>query len=352
MKKLISLFCVIFIAHYAWAYDFLVDGLYYNITSPTTVEVTNSTGSSDAKSYSGDVIIPSAVTYDDKVYTVTTIGNHAFQSCTGLTAITIPTSVTTIADVAFTDCTDLTSITIPNSVTEINKSVFYGCTGLTAISIPNSVTTIGIQAFLGCSSLTAITIPNSVTTIDKQAFIYCSSLSVINIPHSVSKIGHLAFDGTAWYNNQPHGVIYINNILYAYKGTMPANTSIIVNSGVNSITDGAFINCTGLTGITIPNSVTIIGNEVFEGCTSLTSITIPDSVTTINEGTFFGCTGLTSVCIPNSVISIGNFAFYGCNAITQIRSNTVEPPQVMWQAFTGIDKNISVIVPSGSIRKI
>ena len=89
---------------------------------------------------------------------VTTIGNSAFQYCTGLTgSLTIPDSVTTIGDYAFSNCTGLTgSLTIPDSVTTIGSYAFYSCSGLTSLTIPNSVTTIGNSAFQYCSGLTSV----------------------------------------------------------------------------------------------------------------------------------------------------------------------------------------------------
>ena len=101
---------------------------------------------------------------------VTSIGSSAFDGCSGLTSVTIPSSVTSIGNYAFYGCSGLTSITIPNSVTSIGDWAFYGCSGLTSVTIPNSVTSIGEYAFSYCSGLTSITIPNSVTSIGKHAF--------------------------------------------------------------------------------------------------------------------------------------------------------------------------------------
>ena len=308
---------------------------------------------------------------------VTSIGESAFYDCTGLTSIEIPNSVTSIGNAAFRGCTGLTSVVFGNKniylgelvfagcknikyfvrvsseeamtamitnenysdtriltgnmvipenvtcngksykVTSIGGSAFSGCTGLTSIEIPNSVTSIGGSAFSGCTGLTSVTIPNSVTSIDAYAFDGCSGLTSIEIPNSVTSIGLWAFGGTAWYNNQPDGVVYAGKVLYKYKGSMPLYTSITIKEGTLGIASCAFFECYGLTSITIPNSVTSIGIQAFQFCYSLTNIEIPNSVTTIRENAFYEC-GLTSIEIPNSVTSIGENAFANCTWLTSI----------------------------------
>lgn len=161
---------------------------------------------------------------------------------------------------------------IPDSVTSIGNQAFYGCTGLTSVTIPNSVTSIGLAAFSGCTGLTSITIPDSVTSIGFCAFENCSSLISITIPNSVTNVSSGAFGNTAWYNNQPDGLVYAGKVAYEYKGTMPSNTSIVIKDGTLGIVSAAFVSCSGLTIITIPNSVTRIGEEAFRYCDSLTSI--------------------------------------------------------------------------------
>ena len=128
---------------------------------------------------------------------VTNIGEGAFQNCSGLTNIAIPSSVTNIGAVAFQSCTELTSINIPNGVTSIEMGTFYGCSGLNSITIPNGVTTIGPMTFGQCFSLKNIAIPSSVTTIGDDAFAMCVALKEITIPQQVEKIGAEAFTGCA-----------------------------------------------------------------------------------------------------------------------------------------------------------
>ena len=95
-------------------------------------------------------------------------------------------------------------------------------------------------------------------------------------------------------------------------------TSVSIPNSVTSIAEDAFYYCSGLTSVSIPNSVTSIAEDAFNGCSGLTSVTIPNSVTSIGERAFFKCSGLTSVTIPNSVTSIGDYAFIGCSGMTSI----------------------------------
>ena len=183
-----------------------VDGIYYDI-SETTATVTY--GDNE---YSGDIVIPESITYENSKYSVTSIGELAFIYCSGLTSIAIPNSITSIGESAFEGCRILTSVTIPNSVTSIGESAFEGCSGLTSVTIPNSVTNIGYGAFNGCTGITQTiivndmfvflpkgyeghySIPENISTIIGGAFSGCSGLTSVTIPNSVTSIGDWAFD--------------------------------------------------------------------------------------------------------------------------------------------------------------
>ena len=148
MKKYLFLLTFLMLSSITYAYDAEIDGICYNLDSSTmTATVTYRTDSYN--SYSGVITIPKSVSYGE-AYRVTSIGNRAFRSCSGLTSVTIPNSVTSIGSEAFASCSGLTSMTIPNSVTDIGYSVFFECSSLTSVTIPNSVTDIGSSTFEGC----------------------------------------------------------------------------------------------------------------------------------------------------------------------------------------------------------
>lgn len=125
---------------------------------------------------------------------------------------------------------------------------------------------------------------------------------------------------------------------------------VSIETGVTSIGDHAFKNCTNLTNITISDSVTSIGIRVFESCSSLKSLVIPNGVTAINMYTFLYCTDLTSITIPDSITSIGFGAFYDCKKLESftIPSGVTSIGDV---AFCGCNSLSGVIViPRGVVK--
>ena len=288
----------------AKAEEVTIDGIKYDVIT----KAKQATVISGGTKYSGDIVIPSEITYNNVTYSVTSIGEKAFYQCYVLTSVTIGNSVTSIGEEAFAECYGLTSITIPNSVTSIEENAFAECYGLTSVTIGNSVTSIGDYAFFSCDGLTSVTIGNSVTSIGYDAFEGCDGLKEVHI-NDLAAWCSINFDNS--YSNPLYYAqnLYLNNELI---------TELVIPNGVTSIKNNAFVYCSGLTSVTIPNSVKSIGRNAFQYCSGLTSITIPNSVTSIGKQAFYKCSGLTSITIPNSVTSIGSYAFQYCSGLTSV----------------------------------
>ena len=328
MRKLFSLFLALVATTSLWAHDFEVDGIYYNYLDRNNVEVTYC-GYYDYHEYAGAVIIPSTVTYNDTTYSVTSIGDWAFDGCSSLTSVTIGNSVTSIGESAFEDCSSLTSVTIGNSVTSIGNYAFLSCSSLVSMVvesgntkydsrnncnaiietatniliagcqntiIPNSVTSIGVRAFAGCSSLTSVTIGNSVTSIGSWAFSDCSSLTSVTIGNSVTSIGESAFEDCS------------------------SLATITIPNSVTSIGNRAFYDCSNITSVewnakNCKNFSNESSTPFYSALTQITSFIIGDSVQHIPSYLCYDMNNLTSITIPNSVTSIGRLAFDGCSSL-------------------------------------
>ena len=87
------------------AHDVCIDGIFYDLIPKANIAFVVK-GTND---YSGDIVIPSTISYEDGTYSVTEIEEMAFFCCRGLTSITIPNSVTSIGNEAF-----LVVLTLPH----------------------------------------------------------------------------------------------------------------------------------------------------------------------------------------------------------------------------------------------
>lgn len=237
---------------------------------------------------------------------LTTLVSNIFEGCTSLKSISIPESVTNMGMECFQGCTSLKEVTIPDSVQSMSARVFKDCSALESVTLPKNLKAIPSGIFWNCTNLKSITIPESVETIDTVAFQNCTSLTEIQIPDCVSYLGIDVFEGSGWLENQPDGAVYLNHILYCYKGTIP-ETTFTISENVKYIAPYAFKNQKNLESVIIPQGVETIGYSAFFLCTELKTIQFPDSLKTVQSDAFSSTPWYEEQ--PDGVVYAGNYAW-------------------------------------------
>ena len=251
--------------------------------------------------YSGNIVIPEKITYEDVEYTI--VGT---------------------APNAFVDCVDLTSVSLPATCVSIGRNCFKGCTSLTVSPIPATATSVGTGVFNGCTNLEEVTIVPGWSKPVSEEFANCPNLKRLIIAEGpnpvVMKVN--AFGASA------DARVAINSIEYIYMGrnvdasaylnneqpfhNMGALKTLVVGGTTTTIQGTTFQGCTALQTVTFEegNQMTGIGSSAFASCTSLTSIDIPANVTVIEQSVFNNCHNLKNVTMGDNVTSIGITSFY------------------------------------------
>ena len=259
--------------------------------------------------------------------TLETIGDGAFQTCSGMVTCAIPAGVTSIGENAFNACRAMTSVEIPAGVTVLPKNSFNNCSALTEINIPGTVTTVGQSAFGGCTGAQTIILGEGVETIGLTAF-SSSQITEVAIPASVTSLSPDAFNGSnnfAAFHVSADNAAYadVGGVLYNKEHTVllkcPAGFSgaYEIDAACETVSSNAFEYCAQLTGVTIPESVTEIGDNGFMG-SGLTEITIPESVTSLGNGVLQGCESLVTATINANVPALSQYCINGCPSLETV----------------------------------
>lgn len=375
----------------AVAHDFEVDGIYYNITSEEkkTVEVTDP---NDKKvvdgGYKDVVFIPEKVSYGGKEYTVTAIGERAFEYNYELLSIVMPNTIRSIKEFAFNGCINLKSLTISSEVSEIGDYAFMGLSslehlavdchnktfdsrgdcnaiirtrtntllvGCKATVIPDGVEVIAGNAFISCQDSSIepfeLNFPPSVEIIEPFAFNCCYPLSAVTFSEGLRRIGRWAFMGTSIECLEiPASVTEIDEqafiscdslkVIKVKKGNKVYDSRKGCNAIIESATGRLFRGSEGTT--IVPDGVKVISSCAFYG-SKIKKIKLPSSLETIERGAFMCCKELKKLVIPGSVRKIHYEILMDSGVEELVVENGVE--NIPQSAFYGCPKLRYVSLP-------
>lgn len=318
------------------------------------------------------------------------IGASAFEGCSALTTINIPTGVTTIADKTFKDTalTELAPTAAVKAITKIGASAFEGCSALTSTKIDSSskLTELGDKAFAG-TAITSFTVPKTVTKIGNGAFEGCAKLLYIDMKGSAPTIGtgvldnttplaafhYLASDTTytvedGKWNGYPATTDKISDafVTFELKASDAEDAAVIATAKISytgelnitasdkkaMLPDFASEDAmpwheykTYITAVTM-STVQRIGNYTFAGLTNINTFGLPSSgLTEIGDYAFKGMTSLVSLNVPATVTKIGKGAFIGTSLTTISLSKVATIPEELFMNVTTLtDLNITAKV--------
>ncbi len=282
------------VAHDGYIYFVADNGIRYAIKDGVAAVAHNLIG------ISGNIELPSAVTYKNISYDVTQIGESAFRSCEKLKGITIADSVNEIGNRAFYKCSSLSYVSLPKE-SRINVSVFEGCKSLKTIKIPIGITYIGYDCFKGCDALSI-----ECDARQKPAA-WSENWNRDNRPVKWGILIENSQDDFKYVEQD--GQVYLTEYIgTATEVTIPNN---INGKNVVSI-GGIFSGNKSITKVILPDGLKAIEGDAFSECSKLANVVLPDSLTTIDEYAFYKCTALKSIIIPESVKTVRQWAFDGC----------------------------------------
>ena len=214
---------------------------------------------------------------------VTSIGRNAFRGSSQLASVTFSPNLSSIGSYAFCDCPSLASLSLPSSLRTISDRVFLNCSGLTTLVIPEGVETIGGNAFEGMTGLESAHLPSSIVTFG--SYIFYGSVGTLYVKCNIPD--------AEWYGSP-----------FAESKF----SSVVIESGVESIGSCAFRGCSTIQTVQFPGSLTNIGVDAFNGCSGLTEVSCMAMTPPTLGANVFANINLSNVTLTVPKLSIDAYA--------------------------------------------
>lgn len=292
----------------------------------------------------GIVHVPTAVTYNDKTYTVTVIGDNSLTDY-NIKHVVLPEGIKKLGQSCFNY--ELKVINIPSTVDEIYQNCFSGCSSQLKVQVDAQIpTTYG-----------DISLPTGATLYmsdDLKALYsgdeYWKQFTIKPLENLY--INDISKDGCVYdvYLNKKEATLktsdYSGGSEYTVKDAMTYNGEEYLTT---AISDNCFFERSVLETVTLPSDITSLGDFCFGNCTSLTEITLPDNLTTLGAYCFSGCS-FSTITLPQNVTSVGSNCFYNCSKMTTLLVDAIEPPVCPNGIGLSTD-NVTLFVPSESITR-
>ena len=333
------------------------------------------------------ITIPQEVSHNNTIYTVTAIGNKAFEK-TNVQSVQLPNTITEIQTNAFNSCkvgdinfptalktigeqafymTNIKNGVFPNGLEEIGASAFWG-TGIDTLSLPKSLVAMGDCAFHQCKMKT-VRIPGNLKIINREAFANCRNLKKVIIEEGVQSLGVRPYTGAVFSGCPLTEIEFPSSLTYLGPNTFTGNKfkEIVLPNTIKELGQNCFFNSSELESITfssgmeeipnfvcetspklikviIPEGIKKIGMFPFQGAMLLSHITLPESITEVETGAL-GYTGIVDFTFPKNLTYIGAQMFQSCNNLTEITiPETITT--IKGSAFTHCSNLRKVTLPS------
>jgi len=334
----------------AAAYDFVKDGVYYNI-SQDGKRATVTYSSLDNNAYHGDIVIPATVNHNGSELKVREIGDDAFITCSDVTSVSIPEGVILIGQQAFSHCSGLTSITLPSTVYSIGDFAFEYCSGLTTFEIPAAVEAFGSGTFMMCENLRSISVAEGNPVLrSENGILYSADNSVIACFPAASEITELTLPAE------------LEQIDVDAFTPAPKLRKIIIGPAVEAVWPSTFSTCSSLIEFSVADdnaAMKSIDGVLFDkqGKTLMQfplglkadAYSVPEGVEALDDMSM-AAAEIGELTLPSTLRTIGEFAVYGLASATKVTVNATTPPGIIGSEFfpASVTSSAPLIVPEGT----
>ena len=263
-------------------------------------------------------------------------------------------SVTSIGQSAFQNCVNLEFVTIPETILEIGEYAFYRCASLISIILPSSINTIKDSTFMW-SGLKSIIIPESVRLIEKEAFYHCSEMEKVIFNGSIEEIQEGAFCTYGMYNDTGNiKEVYVPS-LYDWMNINFGSNNANPLSRNNAY---LYIDNRLIEELIIPDGVEEISDRTFEGCGSIKSIKFSNTLKIIRNSAFYNCPNLISINLGKGIKEIDTRSFSMCPSLEAVFIHAENPPilntSINWEGelvnafFNSYPEYMTLHIPKGT----